>query len=40
MPKIKTNEMEDILEDENIKKKKKQRVWDKTKKNFVWQKDQ
>ena len=24
----------------NTKKKKKQRVWDKTKKNFVWQKDQ
>lgn len=32
--------MEDIVEDENIKKKKKQRVWDKTKKNYVWQKDQ
>jgi hypothetical protein len=26
--------MEDIMEDENIKKKRKQRVWDKTKKNF------
>jgi hypothetical protein len=31
--------MEDIMEDENIKKKRKQRVWDKTKKNFIWQKD-
>lgn len=40
LPKIKTNEMEDIVEDENIKKKKKQRVWNKTKKNYVWQKDQ
>ena len=31
--------MEDTMEDENIKKKKKKRVWDKTKKNFIWQKD-
>lgn len=31
--------MEDVMQDENIVKKRKQRVWDKTKKNFVWQKD-
>jgi hypothetical protein len=34
------NEMEDVLlEDENPMKNRKKRVWDKTKKNFVFQKD-
>ncbi len=40
LPKIRTNEMEDIVEDENMKKNRKQRIWDKTKKNYIWQKDQ
>lgn len=40
LPRIKTNEIDTLIQDENPQKAKKQkRVWDKTKKNFVWQRD-
>lgn len=40
LPRIKTTEIDDMIQDENpVKKNTKKRVWDKTKKNFVWQKD-
>jgi len=40
LPRIKTTEVDAMIQDENPQKKNIQkRVWDKTKKNFVWQKD-
>ncbi len=39
LPKIKTSEIDEMIRDQNPTKKTKKRVWDKTKKDFVWQKD-
>ena len=39
LPRIKANELDQVLGDENPTKKKKERKWDKIKKNFVWTKD-
>lgn len=39
LPKIKNNELDQVVGDENPVKKKKERKWDKVKKNFVWSKD-
>lgn len=39
LPKIKNNELEETIGDENPQRRKKERVWDKEKKNFVWKKD-
>jgi hypothetical protein len=41
LPKIKTTDIDNMIQDENpTKKNNNKRVWDKTKKNFVWQRDQ
>lgn len=40
LPRIKSTEVDVMIQDENpVKRNMKKRVWDKTKKNFVWQKD-
>lgn len=40
MPRIKTSEIDTLIRDENpVKRNIQKKVWDKTKKNFVWQKD-
>ena len=40
LPRIKTTEVDTLIQDENpVKRNNQKRVWDKTKKNFVWQKD-
>lgn len=39
LPRIKNNELDANIGDENPNARKKQRVWDKQKKNFIWKKD-
>jgi hypothetical protein len=41
LPRIKTNEIDTMIRDENpVKKNAAKRVWDKNKKNFVWKRDE
>jgi hypothetical protein len=40
LPRIKTTEIDSMIRDENpVKRNVHKRVWDKTKKDFLWQKD-